>query len=59
MQAMIKYAGFGVAMGNAADEIKNMADFITKSNEEDGVSCVIDKFIVSKRSNEAKLKVKS
>ena len=48
---MIKYAGLGVAMGNAEDEIKNMADFITKSNEEDGVSYVIDKFIVSKRSN--------
>jgi len=56
---MIKYAGLGVAMANAEDEIKNMADFITKSNEEDGVSCVIDKFILSKRSNEAKLKVKS
>ncbi|WP_019552606.1 Cof-type HAD-IIB family hydrolase [Propionispira raffinosivorans] len=56
---MIQYAGLGVAMENAEDEIKNMADFITKSNEEDGVSYVIDKFILAKRSNEAKLKVKS
>lgn len=44
---MIEYAGLGVAMGNAEDEIKMLANFITKSNEEDGVAYVIDKFIVS------------
>ncbi|MBL4930237.1 Cof-type HAD-IIB family hydrolase [Clostridium paridis] len=49
---MIEYAGLGVAMGNAKEEIKNIADFITKSNEEDGVAFVIDKFIVSSAKGE-------
>ncbi len=44
---MIEYAGLGVAMGNAEDEIKMLANFITKSNEEDGVAYVIDKFIIN------------
>lgn len=45
---MIEYAGLGVAMGNAYPEIKNIADYITKSNEEDGVAHVINKFILKK-----------
>lgn len=45
---MIEYAGLGVAMGNAKDEIKKLANFVTKSNEEDGVAYVIDKFIINK-----------
>lgn len=44
---MIKFAGLGVAMGNAFDNVKNAADFITKTNEEDGVAHVIDKFILA------------
>jgi len=44
---MIEYAGLGVAMGNAEEEIKMQADFITKTNEEDGVAHVIHKFIVN------------
>lgn len=43
---MIKYAGLGVAMGNAFPEVKEIANFITKSNEEDGVAHVIEQFIV-------------
>ncbi len=43
--SMIKYAGLGVAMSNAQDEVKQAADFITKSNDEDGVAYVIEKFI--------------
>lgn len=44
---MIKYAGMGVAMDNAFPEIKAAADYITYSNEEDGVAHVIDKFVVN------------
>ena len=44
---MIEYAGLGVAMGNAFEEIKEMADYITHSNEEDGVARAIEKFIVA------------
>lgn len=43
---MIKFAGLGVAMGNATTQIKEVADFITLSNEEDGVAHVINKFIL-------------
>lgn len=43
---MIKYAGLGVAMGNAFPEIKEIADYVTKTNEENGVAHVINKFIL-------------
>jgi Cof subfamily protein (haloacid dehalogenase superfamily) len=43
---MLRYAGLGVAMGNATAEIKAMANFITHSNEEDGVAHVIERFIL-------------
>ncbi len=43
--SMIKYAGLGVAMANAQDKVKEVADFITKSNDEDGIAYVIEKFI--------------
>jgi len=43
---MIKYAGLGVAMGNAFPEVKKIANFITKTNEQDGVAYIINKFIL-------------
>ena len=46
---MIEYAGLGVAMGNATDEIKDLADYVTLSNNEDGVAHVINKFILEER----------
>lgn len=42
--SMIKYAGLGVAMSNACDEAKAAADFITLSNDEDGVANVVKEF---------------
>ena len=45
---MIRYAGLGVAMENAFEEIKAVADFVTKSNDEDGVAYVIDQFVLNK-----------
>ena len=44
---MLHYAGLGVAMGNASAEIKAQADFVTLSNEEDGVAHVIERFILA------------
>jgi len=44
---MIEYAGLGVAMGNAFPEIKEIADYVTYTNEENGVAHVIDKFILN------------
>ncbi|MFA6940818.1 MAG: Cof-type HAD-IIB family hydrolase [Clostridiaceae bacterium] len=45
--SMIKRAGLGIAMGNAEDEVKSAAKYITGSNNEDGVFYAIDKFILS------------
>lgn len=44
--SMIKYAGLGVAMGNALDIVKENADYITDTNSEAGVGKVIQKFIL-------------
>ena len=44
---MVKFAGMGVAMANAQDVVKENADFITLSNEEDGVAHAVEKFILS------------
>lgn len=46
--SMIKYAGMGVAMSNAQPIVKENADFITLSNEEDGVAYVVEKFVSAK-----------
>lgn len=35
--AMIRHAGIGVAMGNAEDEVKQAADYVTSSVDEDGI----------------------
>lgn len=35
---MIQYAGLGVAMGNAQEVVKQAADFVTQSNEADGIA---------------------
>lgn len=43
---MIQYAGKGVAMANAQKEVKEAADYITLSNDADGVAHVIDKFML-------------
>lgn len=42
--AMIKSAGLGVAMQNAPEDIKRAADYVTLSNDEDGVAHVLEEF---------------
>lgn len=45
--SMIQYAGMGVAMANAQPEVKAVADYITlRTNEEDGVAEVVEKFLL-------------
>ncbi len=39
---MIEYAGIGVAMGNAKDEVKAAADYVTDSCEDDGVVTALE-----------------
>lgn len=42
---MIKAVGFGVAMGNATKELKQVADYVTSSCTEDGVAIAIEKIL--------------
>ena len=39
--AMISESGFGVAMGNALPEVKEAADYVTSSCDDEGVSRAI------------------
>ncbi|MFV0545030.1 MAG: Cof-type HAD-IIB family hydrolase [Bacteroides sp.] len=45
--AMLQMAGLSVAMGNAIDSVKACADWITVSNEEDGVAVAVEKAILA------------
>lgn len=45
--AMLQLAGMGVAMGQAPDSVKACADYITASNEEDGVAVAVEKMILA------------
>lgn len=44
--SMIEYAGLGVAMGNSQDCVKKEADYITDTNDKDGVAKAIEKFVL-------------
>lgn len=48
--SMIEYAGVGVAMANAVSLVKAAADVVTCSNEEDGVACVVEEYILQEGS---------
>lgn len=41
---MIQEAGIGVAMGNAVSELKDRADFISKSNDENEIIFALQQF---------------
>ena len=45
-EPMLREAGFGVAMANAEEKVKAAADYITESNEEDGVAKAIERFVL-------------
>lgn len=42
---MIQNSGVGVAMGNAVDEVKQVADFVTVSNLDDGVKVFLENYL--------------
>lgn len=44
--SMIRFAGLGVAMGNGQECVKEAADYITDSNEADGVARVVEKLLL-------------
>lgn len=43
--SMVKYAGIGVAMENAVQDLKDIADEVTLSNEEDGIAVSLYKYM--------------
>ncbi|MFN7926555.1 MAG: HAD hydrolase family protein [Blastocatellia bacterium] len=43
---MLRYAGIGIVMANAEDELKQLGFAITASNEEDGVAVAVEKYIL-------------
>lgn len=43
---MLRFAGLGVAMGNAHEEVQNAAHHVTRSNAEEGVAVVIEEVIL-------------
>lgn len=43
---MLEVVGVGVAMDNAVSEVKEIADYITVSNDEDGVAGFIEKYVL-------------
>ena len=47
--SMLQLAGMGVAMANAAPEVRAQADYITLSNEEDGVAAALEHFAGSRQ----------
>ncbi|MCD5325392.1 MULTISPECIES: Cof-type HAD-IIB family hydrolase [Pontibacillus] len=49
-QEMIEFAGLGVAMGNAPEDIKEIADFVADTNVNDGVAQVVEKFLLKENS---------
>ena len=47
--AMVDYAGLGVAMENGAENVKEISQFITKSNDAHGVAHAINKFVLKSK----------
>ena len=44
---MLKWAGMGVAMGNALPEVREAVAHVTASNEEDGVAVAVERYVLS------------
>ncbi|HLT56180.1 MAG TPA: HAD hydrolase family protein, partial [Bacillota bacterium] len=47
---MIDFAGVGVAMGNAIEPLKNIANHVTKTNEEDGIAEFLEEYLQLKET---------
>ena len=46
---MLKYAGIGVAMGNAREEVQAAADYVTASVDEEGIVLALETFGLLKK----------
>ena len=45
-KSILQAAGTGIAMGNAPDDVKAAADYVTASVDDDGVAKAIRKFLL-------------
>ena len=45
---MLRRAGVGVAMGNAAPAVKSAARFVTDTNDNDGVAKALERFVLGR-----------
>ena len=46
--SMLEFAAYKIAMGNANPKVKEIATYISSSNNEDGVGEAIEKFVINK-----------
>lgn len=44
--SMLEYAGLGIAMGNSENLVKERADYVTLTNDENGVAAALEKFVL-------------
>lgn len=47
--AMLKACGLAVAVGNALDEVKAVAEYVAPTNHEDGVAHAVEKFVLNEK----------
>ena len=50
---MFRQSGVSIAMGNAFDDVKAQAKYVTKSNEEDGFAYAMDHFVLGLAKKQA------
>jgi Cof subfamily protein (haloacid dehalogenase superfamily) len=51
--AMFAQSSFSIAMGNASDEVKAKARFVTESNEDDGFARAVERYLLAPREGAA------
>ena len=44
-RSMLEFAGIGVAMGNASEDLKKIADYVTDDNNSDGIATALEKYL--------------
>ncbi|CDB11512.1 cof-like hydrolase [Bacteroides sp. CAG:633] len=44
--SMLRHAGIGIAMGNAADHVKAAADYVTDTVDNDGIAKAIEQWVM-------------
>ena len=51
---MMRWAGLGIAMGNALPEVRQSVRYVTATNDEDGVALAIERFVLQPRRTQKK-----